>query len=152
MLSFPWQPPFPLRQFTSVLSLSFSQIIHVCTCLMYVFHCLCVPEGYILAMKGNLEVILLTSFFNPHLRICLLILDGEEGDWEEKERETQRERERQRERLREREEEEKRRTSSVWQRNIDKLFPSHAPTGGWTGNLLVYGTTLQITGQPSQSC
>ena len=44
----------------------------------------------------------------PHLRICLLILEREEG----RERET-----------------------AMWERNINRMPPIHAPTGYWTHNL-----------------
>lgn len=33
----------------------------------YVFHCLCVPEGYILDVKENFEAVLLTSFKDSKL-------------------------------------------------------------------------------------
>ena len=47
-------------------------------------------------------------FFNPHPRICLLILERKRG----RERET-----------------------SMWKRNIDLLLPIHDPTRDWTHNL-----------------
>ena len=55
-------------------------------------------------------------YFNSHPRICLLILEREEGG------EGERERERERERL-------------MWERNIDQLRPGHTPTGDWMCNL-----------------
>ena len=66
-------------------------------------------------------------FFNPHLSICLLILEREER------------REKQREKYQ-------------CERNIDPLPPIHAPTRDQTHNLSVYRMALQPTEPPGQGC
>ena len=69
-------------------------------------------------------------FFNPHLRICFLILErgvNREGGRERK------------------------RETSMWERNIDQLPPVCALTGEQTHNLLVFGTMLQPTEPPARA-